>query len=395
MPEAGAAAPAARQRDADRVDACTEDREQRRQEGEPVDDRQAEDDRARDAERCQERPLEEEHAREADRHGDAREHHRAPRRAHRASERVGHREAALQLFAEPRDDEQRVVDRGGKTDERHDVERVRRDVGEAREQKYPSHSADDGQDPDADGNERADDGAEDEHEEDQRDRQRDVLGALKVGAQRAVQVAVDRQPVGLPVVVGVGVRHPDVVGDRQRQPTRVRVVERVVARRRGVVVRPHELHPLVGPQGRDRVEQGLLVRRVGHEQRVVLEDQDDRRTRWRRGVGRRRRGRWPLAVQQRGRAARLHRRHGVGALQISATRGQIPARDEEQTGGREHEPAAPVDEPSPSLEHLHPHTTGSLFALRSAGNIDWQRLGVHRRTPWHRRSAVSRPSSTW
>ena len=41
--------------------------------------------------------------------------------------------------------------------------------------------------------------------------------------------------VHLPVVLGISVSHPDVVGDRQREPTGMRVVEVIVARGSGQV----------------------------------------------------------------------------------------------------------------------------------------------------------------
>ena len=69
VPPAGSRGIRLKERDPAAAEVAPNDREERRQEGEPVEDRARHHDRAGDAHRRQERALEEEHPREPDRHG--------------------------------------------------------------------------------------------------------------------------------------------------------------------------------------------------------------------------------------------------------------------------------------------------------------------------------------
>src|SRR5207248_2096732 len=82
--------------------------------------------------------------------------------------------AAGELVAEPVDDEQRIVDRDAESDQRDDVERVLRYVGEAVQEERAADAADDRQDAHAQGQAGSDDRREDQDEKDEGDGKRDV-----------------------------------------------------------------------------------------------------------------------------------------------------------------------------------------------------------------------------
>ena len=144
MPGAGSfrtAAPNPRQ--AQPIDARAQHGQQGGQERQAIDDGDPDHDRPSRTHRCQERALEEEHRGEPDGHRDSGERNRASGRGHRDRERLFARFARGELVAKAADDEQRVVDRHREADERHDVDRVLRDVGQSPEEEGPAHAADD------------------------------------------------------------------------------------------------------------------------------------------------------------------------------------------------------------------------------------------------------------
>ena len=166
MPEAAAAA--ADQRQPQRLDSRAEQREHGRQEREPVQHRDRDDDRPGQPERGQERALVEEHPRQSDRDRQAGERDRATGGRERARQRLLRADASAQLLAEPAGDEERVVDRDAESDEGDDVERVLRDVGDARQQEDATKPTDDRQHADAEWQQRRDHGPEHEEQEQQR-----------------------------------------------------------------------------------------------------------------------------------------------------------------------------------------------------------------------------------
>ena len=193
MPRAGPLGTAAADpRQAQPVDPRAKHRQQRRQEGEAVDDGNPDDDRSRSTHRGQEGALEEQHRGQPDGHRDSGEGDGAACRGHRDRERLFAGFACGELVAEPADDEQRVVDRDGEADERDDVDRVLRHVGEAPEEERAAHAADDREHADAQRQQCGDDGREDQNEHEQRDGQGHHLAALNVRLERGVERVVER-----------------------------------------------------------------------------------------------------------------------------------------------------------------------------------------------------------
>ena len=162
------------------VHAWADDRQHRGEECERVEDGDSDDDRAGRAHRRHEGALEEQHRRQADGDRQTGERDRAARGRHRGREGALATLAAGELVAEPVDDEQRIVDRDAESDQRDDVERVLRYVGEAVQEERAADAADDRQDAHAQGQAGSDDRREDQDEKDEGDGKRDVLGALKV-----------------------------------------------------------------------------------------------------------------------------------------------------------------------------------------------------------------------
>ena len=147
MPEALAGRRAAKDRgQAPAVDAGADDRQERGQERQPVEDRDPHDDGARGAHRGEEGALEEEHRREPYRDGDAGEGDGAAGGGDGGGDRVLAARACGQLVSEAVDDEERVVDRHAEADQGDDVERVLRDVGVTVEEEGPRQPTDDGED---------------------------------------------------------------------------------------------------------------------------------------------------------------------------------------------------------------------------------------------------------
>ena len=166
------------------------------QERQAIDHGDRDDDRARRAHRSQERALEEQHRGKADGHSQSGEGDGAAGRGDSRRDRIFATCARGDLVSEPVDDEERVVDRHSESDERDDVQRVLRHVGEAVEEESAGQSTDDRQDADAERKARGHDGSEDDDEQDERHRQRHGLRALKVGLERGVEGLVDGHEAG-------------------------------------------------------------------------------------------------------------------------------------------------------------------------------------------------------
>ena len=175
---------------------ASEDREHRGQQRDRVQHGDGDDDRAGDAHRHQCGAGVEEQAGEADRDGEAAEHDRAPRGGHGGAERVLDAVPRAELFAEPRDDEQRIVDRDPEPDQRHDVHRVRRDIDDVRERERRAHAAEHREDADAEAQQRGDAGGEDDDEQDQCEWERHHLGPAQVAREIRVEVVGERDVTG-------------------------------------------------------------------------------------------------------------------------------------------------------------------------------------------------------
>ena len=150
-PETAPARRSLRPRDAQPVDRGPDHRKGRGQDRQRVEHRDGHDDRARGAHRGHERALEEKHRGQADGNCEAGERDRAAGRGHRGRDRVLAAGAGGQLVPKTVDDEQRVVDRDPESDQRHDVDRVLRYVGEMVQQERAADPSDDRQDANAEG----------------------------------------------------------------------------------------------------------------------------------------------------------------------------------------------------------------------------------------------------
>ncbi len=87
---------------------------------------------------------------------------------------------ACELLAEAVDDEQRVVDRDAESDQRHDVGREHRDVGDVGEREHDRQHDRDHEQRQQQRHDAGDEAAEHDDEHDQRQRARDQLGAHQV-----------------------------------------------------------------------------------------------------------------------------------------------------------------------------------------------------------------------
>ena len=184
------------QREAQAVDRGAEDRHECRQEGERVDNRDGDDDRARGAHRRQEGALEEEHRGEAHRNRDAGERDRTPGGRHRRGQRIFTGRTVCQLVAEAIDHEQRVIDGDAEADEGDDVEGVLRDVREPVEEERAGETADDRENADAKREAGGHERSKDDDQQDERDREGHELGALKVAFEGLVESLVDGDEPG-------------------------------------------------------------------------------------------------------------------------------------------------------------------------------------------------------
>ena len=107
---------------------------------------------------------------------------------------AGTSQAAAELLPEPVHDQQRVVDRDPEPDQRHDVRREHRHVGQVRQRE---HDRQHDRDHEQRQHERHDPGreaAEHQHQHDQRQRAGDELGAHEVAAQGRVHLPLHGGP---------------------------------------------------------------------------------------------------------------------------------------------------------------------------------------------------------
>ncbi len=117
-------------------------------------------------------------------------------RGHGRGQGVGTALPRSQLVPEAVDDEERIVDGDCQPDQRHDVQGVLRDIGDAAEQECSGEAAHDCADPDPEREACGHHRSEDEEQQDQRHRQRDRLGPGQVTLERSAEVAVDRHIPG-------------------------------------------------------------------------------------------------------------------------------------------------------------------------------------------------------
>ncbi len=306
--------------------------------------------------RAQEHLREEQQRAERDRDGQAGERHGAPGRRHRGHQsRLGVL-AGAELLAEPRHDEQRVVDREAETQHRDDVDREDRHVREQAEHPQHGEGTEDGESADRERQAGRGQAAEDDDEQDEQDRHRERLGAGDVLADLGGDVAGDRLVAAEPdvqprrglaqdrlellvrlhqgVVVRAdelqdGVRRRAVVG---HEPSGVR--PRRPVRRRG----RHQVGRQVGQVLLDGCPEGRVADRAAA---VAVEDDDVGRT-------------TPDGVLGAGlRAGRLAAR-GVEAAGDHRAEDPGPpdgAEGEEEAGEREDETAAAVGDVSEPVEH--------------------------------------------
>ena len=115
------------ERDPAAVDAVTQDRERRRQEGQAPDDRDEHHADRADRHRPEDRHVDDEQPGERDHHGEAAEEHGAAGGRARDLDGVELVAAPSPLGAEARDHEQRVVDRDREPDQDDQLRRVRAD----------------------------------------------------------------------------------------------------------------------------------------------------------------------------------------------------------------------------------------------------------------------------
>ncbi len=196
VPEATAGPCAAlKERQAPAVDARPQQGQQRRQEGEGVEDGKAHHGSAGQTHRREIGARVEEQPGQADGDGDAGEGDGAPGSRHTVRQRVDHAEAAQQLFAEAVDDEQGVVDSDPQADDRDDVQRIGRHVRHSREQVDDRQPTQDGAEADAERQQRGHHCAEHQQQEQQRQRQRHLFGPLQVVGEVAVEVGADGEAV--------------------------------------------------------------------------------------------------------------------------------------------------------------------------------------------------------
>ena len=254
---------------AQRVHPRAERGEDRRQQRQRDERRHQRADQPADTHRVEEAQREHEQRRERRRDRDRREQDGAARRRHRRPQRGGGLEPALELLAEARDHEQRVVDREAEPEARDQVERVdRHRLDRAVDDPHREERDQDRRGADREREQRRDEAAEDEERERQEDREgeqlgaRDVLGDLLAdlllgelaAAQRHARHAREpllHAPEGAVDVVAEGPHH---VGGAAVLRHEIAVAAALVTR--------HARHPRVLERLRDASELALRLRGV-------------------------------------------------------------------------------------------------------------------------------------
>lgn len=115
------------------------------------------------------------------------------------------------LFAEAADDEQRIVDRETEPEDRRDVDREGRDVGDGRQHPQEAEGSEDGHHPDGHGEQRGHEAAEDHQQQEHQHGHREHLGPDDVGLGEVLHLGHDDD--GATYLGGPAVRRPEGVLD--------------------------------------------------------------------------------------------------------------------------------------------------------------------------------------
>ena len=159
-------------------------------------DRDERDQESTDAHRAHERHGHEEQKAEPDRDGRAGEDHGAPGGGHGPEDRLVLRAAALQLFTEAIDDQERIVDGDPEPDELDEVRDVGRHRQVVREDEDDPQRAGDRRGSEEERNGRGKRKPEDGEEHHQRDRECDRLSLPQILAEDRVEVVFDGRLTG-------------------------------------------------------------------------------------------------------------------------------------------------------------------------------------------------------
>ncbi len=176
----GSGAPRLRPRHPPAVDAAPQHVQQGRHHEQARQGRDDDDTDSGVAERAEEVLREDHQRRERGRHGRGGEGDRAPRGAHRRADGVLHARPRRELFAEPADHQQGVVDAESQAEGRGQVDREDGDVRDAADEEELREHAHDGDERDQQRQQRGDHGAEDDQEQHQDEGYGDGLGQYEV-----------------------------------------------------------------------------------------------------------------------------------------------------------------------------------------------------------------------
>ncbi len=136
--------------------------------------------------------------------------HRPTRRRARLGRGVARRQTLVEVLAEPRDDEERVVDADADPDHRHEDGRDRVDVGQPGEDEEQDERRRDGDERERDRDRGRDERAEDDQQDDER----------REEAEQLLRALLDRRELGVAVELGGDARRLD--RRRERRPARRR-----------------------------------------------------------------------------------------------------------------------------------------------------------------------------
>ena len=155
--------------------------------------------RAADSELRHEVEAEEGETGDGDRDGEAGEDHRSPRRRARLGRRVARWQTLVEVLAEPRDDEERVVDADADPDHRDEDRRDRVDARQPGEDEEQDERRRDCEERERDRDGSGDEGPEDEQEDDERGEE----------AEQLLCALLDRRELGVAVELGGDARRFD------------------------------------------------------------------------------------------------------------------------------------------------------------------------------------------
>ena len=227
-------------------------------------DRRQDAERAADPELRDEVEAEERETGDGDRDGETGEDHRSPRRRARLGRRVARWQTLVEVLAEPRDDEQRVVDADADPDHRHEDRRDRVDARQPGEDEEQDERRSDG-----DERERDRDGGRDERPEDEQ--QDDERGEE---AEQLLRALLDRRELGVAVELGGDARRLDGLANsvlHGDDPRSVRRLDDVRELRLRVGDAPVVGEGLLGERVADAVDADLVPAR-GELRRLELRD---------------------------------------------------------------------------------------------------------------------------